>query len=253
MVGKNRPFFRNFCMILYSLPAKSWPILRIRAILKTVNLWPTTLKKCVDVSADLRPLNCELFLCDFIHILLNFDFSFFQCSCQSKTSMFQIMNIISFFISFKIHQSELELSSQWELESSNQSELDRDFIKTSLYDKDCHELFWLEVSKYYFQPLRLAFLLSNFFGLNFLVFDQFYFGWFNIRSAPRRPTEIIYPSKNRIWITFWTSISTIIYGSWKNFRRIGPLKKSFLSPKSASYRFYLKRELDQCLRKLVNE
>ena len=99
-------------MILYTLPAKSWPILRIRAIVKTVNLWPTTvlgsklLKKFVDVSADLRPLNCELFLCDFIHILLNFDFSFFQCSCQSKTSMFQIMNIISFFIRFKIDQSE---------------------------------------------------------------------------------------------------------------------------------------------------
>ena len=133
-------------MILYTLPAKSWPILRIRAIVKTVNLWPTTvlgsklLKKFVDVSADLRPLNCELFLCDFIHILLNFDFSFFQCSCQSKTSMFQIMNIISFFISFKINQSELELSSQWELELSNQSELDQDF-KTSLYGKDCHELF----------------------------------------------------------------------------------------------------------------
>ena len=100
------------------------PILRIRAILKTVNLWPTTVHgpKFVDVSADLTPLNCELFLCDFIHILLNFDFSFFQCSCQSKTSMFQIMNIISFFISFKIHQSELELSLQWELKLSSQPE-----------------------------------------------------------------------------------------------------------------------------------
>ena len=128
------------------------------------------LKKIVDVSADLTPLNCELFLCDFIHILLNFDFSFFQCSCQSKTSMFQIMNIISFFLRFKIDQSELELSSQWELELINQSELDQDF-KTSLYGKDCRELFWLEVSKYYFQPLRLAFLLSNFFGLNYLAWS----------------------------------------------------------------------------------
>ena len=67
-------------------------------------------------------------------------------------------------------KSELELSSQWELELNNQSELDQDF-KTSLYGKDCHELFWLEVSKYYFQPLRLAFLLSNFFGLNYLAWS----------------------------------------------------------------------------------
>ena len=42
-------------------------------------------------------------------------------------------------------------------------------LKTGLYGKDCPELFWLEASKYYFQPLHLVFLLSNFFRL----IDQF--------------------------------------------------------------------------------
>ena len=64
--------------------------------------------------------------------------------------------------------------SQSEIEYSRRPELDLDF-KTGLCGKDCHELFWLEVSKYYFQPLRLAFLLSNFYGLNFLNIDKFCF------------------------------------------------------------------------------
>ena len=35
-------FFRNVCILLWTWPAKGWPILRIRALLKKVNLWPTT-------------------------------------------------------------------------------------------------------------------------------------------------------------------------------------------------------------------
>ena len=35
-------FFRNVCILLWTWPAKGWPILRIRVLPKKVNLWPTT-------------------------------------------------------------------------------------------------------------------------------------------------------------------------------------------------------------------
>ena len=44
-LGRFFVFFDFFCIRLYTWPAKGWPILRIWAILKTINLWPTTVPK----------------------------------------------------------------------------------------------------------------------------------------------------------------------------------------------------------------